>query len=91
LLKSFGQMRRRLGADETPLATPDDAVLIAAQLVSSAGTDAQLARDLELWLSEAQAALATATVVTNSVSGVVIGSSVVQTGPPSSTASKSWR
>jgi hypothetical protein len=79
-LESFEQLRLRAGAGKGPPSTPDEAAAVAERLVASARADAQLARDLTQWLSEAQAVLASTAAVTNSVSGVVIGSSVVQTG-----------
>jgi hypothetical protein len=79
-LESFGRLRRRAGAGDGPPSTPEDAVSVAERVVASANDDAQLASDLAEWLRESQAILASITTVTNSVSGVVIGSSVVQTG-----------
>jgi hypothetical protein len=53
---------------------------VARELLQAADRDSALAQDLEQWLKDAGGALANQTVVTNSISGVVVGGSVTQTG-----------
>lgn len=79
-LDSFGRLGRRAGVGSGPPSTPDEVVAVAELVVVSARDDAQLANDLAEWIRDSQSILQSTTTVTNSVSGVVIDSSVIQTG-----------
>lgn len=61
-------------------ATSDDVPGLARRLVELAGSDAEFERELLAWLRGAQATLAASGGVVNSISGVVLNSSITQTG-----------
>jgi hypothetical protein len=80
LLERFGELRGRTNADACVPVSPEDAAAAAAQMLEAVRGDEVLEGDLQRWLEEARRLVPGSVSVTNSVDGVVIGSSVVQTG-----------
>jgi hypothetical protein len=80
LLERLGKLRERSGAPGT-FPTSETGVDDAARgLLAAAEQDESLRDALEQWLTDAQKRVSAGLVVNNTVSGVVIGASVIQTG-----------
>lgn len=84
LLARLADLRRRTGEGDGPIAD-EDATSVARAVLGAADSDPVLAVELKRWLADARGALSASGTVTNTVSGLVIGSSIVQSGHTSTT------
>ncbi len=80
LLERLGKLRERSGAPGTLPASEAGVDEAARGLLAAAEQDDSLRDALAQWLTDAQKRVSAGLVVNNSVSGVVIGGSIIQTG-----------
>jgi hypothetical protein len=80
LLERLGKLRERSGAPGTVLASEAGVDEAARGLLAAAEQDESLRDALAQWLTDAQKRVSAGVVVNNTVSGVVIGGSIIQTG-----------
>jgi hypothetical protein len=79
LLERLGNLRSRIGGGNDPIAN-EDTMSVARAMLGAAESDPDLAGELAHWLTDARGVLGGSGAVTNTVTGAVIGSSIVQTG-----------
>jgi hypothetical protein len=80
LLERYRKLSGRAGAGEGLPQSEEDIARAVNALAAAAERDRALAADLLQWLADARTSLPASVTVNNTVSGVVIGGSVVQTG-----------
>jgi hypothetical protein len=80
LLERLGKLRERSGAPATLPASEAGIDETARGLLAAAEQDESLRDALAQWLTDAQKRVSPDLVVNNTVSGVIIGGSIIQTG-----------
>jgi hypothetical protein len=80
LLERLGKLRERSGAGTNLPASEADVNAAARELLAAAEQDEALRDALTRWLVDAQKLVPASVVVNNTMSGVVIGGTVTQTG-----------